>query len=269
MKMTSKSTPNLFALLIMILGINSMVSCTAFAVTPTTPVTTHLAVDQSSTTKVTLTPEPLRTATDASNDQAFLDAEKHSTRTLTPTSSVTAEPSRTAYPSPTLPPACGTVQLGKAGTQTKESNHPVLIEGTAIFCNHSSLFDEEDHTTVIPLQQAMLDLDSGSATIETTADIGFGVFGRMRFYAVVDINNALATFWSLNGLTKELPPQPTFDQCQEQVNLFSNDNEPLYVCVITNEGHVARVKVEKYNPLEQVSSVEISFITWQDKVENP
>jgi hypothetical protein len=190
-------------------------------------------------------------------------------QTSTPAISVTATPLRTAYPSATLPPSCGTVQLGKPGTQTKESNHPVLIEGTAIFCNHSSLFDEEDMTKVIPKQEAMLDLDSGSATIETTADIGFGVFGRMRFYAVVDINNARATFWSLSGLTGELPPQPTFDQCKEQVKLFSNDNEPLFVCVITNQGHVARVKVEKFNPLEQISSVEISFITWDEKVENP
>ena len=192
-----------------------------------------------------------------------------SSETPSPTISVTAAPMKTVYPSPTLPPACGTVQLGKLGTQTNENNHPVLIEGTAIFCNHGSLFDEDDISKVIPLQEAMLDLDSGSSTIEPTADIGFGVFGRMRFYAVVDINNALATFWSLNGLTRELPPQPTFDQCKEQVNLFSNDNEPLYVCVITNEGHVARVKVEKYNPLEQVSSVEISFITRQEKVESP
>jgi len=190
-------------------------------------------------------------------------------QTPTPTISVTATPSKTAYPSSTLPPACGTVQLGKSGTQVKESNHSILVEGTATFCNHSSLFDEEDMTKVIPLQEAMLDLDSGSATIATTADIGFGVFGRMRFYAVVDINNALASFWSLNGLTKELPPQPTFDQCKEQVKLFSNDNEPLYVCVITNESHIARVKVEKYNPVQQVSSVEISFITWTEKVDTP
>jgi hypothetical protein len=265
MKISSKFTPKLFALLILILGFSAVVSCTMVA--PTNTVTTIPAVNPSSTATITLIPKPSRTATDALTNQELLDAKiKHPTRTPI---SPTATPSRTAYPSPTLPPTCGTVQLGKPGTQTKENNHPVLIEGTAIFCNHSSLFDEEDNTTVIPLQQAMLDLDSGSATIETTADIGFGVFGRMRFYAVVDINNALATFWSLNGLTKELPPQPTFDQCKEQAHLFSNDNEPLYVCVITNEGHVARVKVEKYNPLEQVSSVEISFITWQEKVENP
>jgi hypothetical protein len=50
---------------------------------------------------------------------------------------------------------------------------------------------------------------------------------------------------------------------------YSNDNEPEYVCVITNEGHIARVKVEKYNPVEQVSSLEISFITWEEQVSNP
>ena len=189
-----------------------------------------------------------------------------SAETLTPTIAVTATPSRTPYPSPTLPPACGTTQFGKPGTQTNENNHSILVEGIAILCNHGLLF--KDYPTVIPLREAMLDLDSGVATVDT-ADIGFSVGGTMHFYGIVNINNALATLWSLSGLTMELPPQPTFDQCKEQISLFSNDNVPLYVCVITNQGHIARVKFEKSDPVEQVSSVEISFITWDEKVENP
>ncbi|MBI5353024.1 MAG: hypothetical protein HZB50_10330 [Chloroflexi bacterium] len=180
--------------------------------------------------------------------------------------SVTEVPSISTIPSPTLPPDCGTTTFGKAGTQTEESNHPVLVMGTVILCNYGTLFDE--YQTVIPLLEAMLDLDTGSANIET-ADIGFSVSGTMNFYDLGEINNAHASIWSLNGLTGEHAPQPSFDECKELVNTYNNDNEPEYVCVITNEGHIARVKVEKYNPVKQVSSLEISFITWKEQVAKP
>ena len=114
----------------------------------------------------------------------------------------------------------------------------------------------------------MLDLDLGSANLET-ADIGFGVDGTMNFYSIDAINKATASIWSLNGLTGEHAPQPRFDDCKELAITYSNDNEPEYVCVITNQGHIARVKVEKYNPVEQVSSLEISFITWDEQVAVP
>jgi hypothetical protein len=192
---------------------------------------------------------------------------KFPSQTPTATISVTATPSFTAFPSPTLPPDCGTTKLGKPGTQMKESNHSILVEGTAILCNYGSLFGE--YPQVIPLREAMLDLDSGVTMTETAADIGFGVGGRMRFYAISEVNNALISVWSLSGITLEHPPQPTFDQCKDQVNLFNNDNVPEYVCVISNEGHIARIKVEKYNPVQQVASMEISFITWEERVEKP
>ena len=184
-----------------------------------------------------------------------------------PTISITATPSLIPFPSPTLPPDCGMTKRGKPGTQLKESNPAVLVEGTAILCNHGSLFEE--FPVIIPLREAMLDLDTGIATIEASADIGFGVGGRMRFYSLSEINDALVSVWSLSGITLEHPPQPTFDQCKQRVNLFNNDNEPEYVCVITNEGRIARVKVEKYNPVQQVYSMEISFITWDERVEKP
>ena len=184
-----------------------------------------------------------------------------------PTVIVRATPSLIPFLYPNLPPACGTIKLGKPGTQTKEGNHSVLVEGTAILCNHGSLF-EDFPDVVIPLREAMIDLDSGSSNIEL-ADIGFGVYGTMNFYGINEINSALASIWSLNGLTGENPPQPTFEQCKELDNSYNNDNEPEYVCVITNEGHIARVKVENYNPVEQVSSIEISFVTWEEKVEKP
>jgi hypothetical protein len=177
-----------------------------------------------------------------------------------------AESSLTPFPSPVLPPKCGTTKLGKPGTQTREDSHSVLVEGIAILCNQGSLFEESP--TVLPLQEAMIDLDSGIATVEA-ADLGFSVGGTMRFYGITPINNAVGTLWSLSGITNELPPQPTFEQCKEQVNLFNNDNVPLYVCVITSEGHIARVKFEKSDPVQQVPSVEISFITWEERIEKP
>src|SRR5215213_900997 len=101
------------------------------------------------------------------------------TQTSTPTTSVTETPSLTLIPSLTLPPDCGAAKLGKPGTQPEESNHSALVEGTAILCNHGSLF--EDFPTVLPLREAMFDLDSGVATVDT-ADIGFSVGGTMHFY---------------------------------------------------------------------------------------
>jgi hypothetical protein len=159
------------------------------------------------------------------------------------------------------------VKLGKPGTQTHEGNQAVLVEGTAILCNHGGLF-EDYPDKVFPLSEAIIDLDSGLANMEW-ADIGFGVFGTMRFYGLLEINNARASMWSLSGLTGEHPPQPSFEECKELANPYNNDNEPEYVCVITNEGHIARVKVEKYNPVEQISSLEISFITWEEQVALP
>jgi hypothetical protein len=206
------------------------------------------------------------TATVVASKTSSMTPPQAPSETSTPTISITATSSLTPFPSPTLPANCGITKLGKPGTQTKDSNHSPLVEGVAILCNQGSLF--EDFPTVIPLREAMLDLDSGSATIET-ADIGFGVDGTMNFYSIDPINNALASIWSLNGLTGEHAPQPTFDQCKELNISYSNDNEPEYVCVITNEGHIARVKVEKYNPVEQVSSLEISFITWEEQVPKP
>jgi hypothetical protein len=142
--------------------------------------------------------------------------------TPTPTISITITPSQTPFPSPTLPNDCGRTILGKPGTQTKESNHSVLIEGTAILCNHGSLF--EDYPTVVQLREAMLDLDSGTPTIKA-ADIGFGVDGTMNFYGISLINDALVSVWSLNGLTSEHAPNPP---------LISAKHWTLHIAMIMN-----------------------------------
>src|SRR5215207_7075839 len=70
------------------------------------------------------------TVTDIASIEPSATSTRVPSQTSTPTISATATPSRTAYPSATLPTSCGTVQLGKPGTQTRESNHHVLIEGT-------------------------------------------------------------------------------------------------------------------------------------------
>jgi hypothetical protein len=188
-------------------------------------------------------------------------------QTPSPTISATETQPFTPFPTSTIPPDCGTTKLGKPGTQTNEENQSVLLEGTAILCNHGDLF-EDFPDIVFPLPEAMIDLDSDSSNIES-ADIGFGVYGTMNFYGINEINDAQASIWSLNGLTGEHSPQPSFEECKELANRYNNDNEPEYVCVITNEGHIARVKVEKYNPVQQISSLEISFITWEEQIVKP
>lgn len=194
-----------------------------------------------------------------------------SSQTPTPTSSVTATPSLIPFPSPTLPPDCGTSKLGQPGTQKlNDGNAPsVLVQGTAILCT-SNVILTGDETFVIE-QEAMLDLDTGKGDSEH-ADVVFDVFGRMNFYSILHFNEAVSQSWSLEveDLRVKPPPQPTYDQCKEQyVNPNQTDNEPAYLCVITNDGHVSRVKVEKFNPIDGVQSMEISFVTWSEIVVHP
>jgi hypothetical protein len=197
-----------------------------------------------------------------------MTATQVSSQTPTATSSVTATPSLTSFPSLTLPPDCGKSNLGQPGTQKlNDSTAPsVLVQGIAILCTNNVILTG-DETFVID-QEAMLDLVTGKANPEH-ADVVFDVLGRMNFYSISDFNEAVSQSWSLEveGLQVKQPPQPTYDQCKAQyINPNQTDNEPAYLCVITNEGHVSRVKVEKFNPIEGVQSIEISFVTWNEIV---
>jgi hypothetical protein len=185
--------------------------------------------------------------------------------TSRPTFTETPLPTATgtfAYPLPTLPPDCGKVILGKAGTQSVDHLEQILIQGTAILCGQI-YFSPDDRPRTISVEEAKLDLDTGTIDAKT-ADIEFcpGA-GSDIFYYLCDINNVLMKAY---GFTSEKQEQPTFEDCIEISQRFesTNDNEPVYACVITNSGNIARIKVEKYDPLgEYVLAWEISFITWE------
>jgi hypothetical protein len=164
------------------------------------------------------------------------------------------------YPLPTFLPDCGTVKLGGAGTQTTDKSQKILVQGTAILCGQI-YFPVIGRPKTISVLEAMIDLDTG--TIDSaTADIEFcpGA-GTDIFYYFCNVNNALLKEFSL---LPQDPEQPTFEDCQNVIEPYSRttDNEPKYACVITNSRNVSRIKIERYNPLDNEMSLEISFITW-------
>jgi hypothetical protein len=172
--------------------------------------------------------------------------------------------SPTIPPIPTLPVGCGTVTLGSPGTQSQDDTRTILIQGNVILCGYIYFPPDRYHET-ISIPEAMIDLDNGSVgTIEADLEF-FPSGGSMIFYYLVSINGARSETWSYSGSQDKYPPEPTYADCRSLANPFSNDNEPEYVCVLTNMGNVSRVKVEQYNPLgNQVLSLEISFITWEE-----
>lgn len=171
----------------------------------------------------------------------------------------------TMYPLPTLPPDCGTVKLGSAGTQTIDKLHKIIVQGTAILCGQI-YFSLVDTPKTISVPEATIDLDTGKIDFDT-ADIEFCPGGgSMIFYWFCNLNDSYVKEYSLNGLTMEHAKEPTFTDCQSITKPLSNDgdNEPEYACVITNLGNIARIKVEQYNPLgDEAMALEISFITWE------
>jgi len=192
-----------------------------------------------------------------------------STLTVTPTFSPTdwigalLTTTPPIYPLPTLPPDCGTVKLGGAGTQTIDNSEKILVQGTAIICGQVYTDTNGVFWHPVAVVEAMLDLDTGTFDLKS-ADLQFCPGGgSMIFYYFCDVNSALIKEF---GFTMQKLEQPTFEDCKSvsKPHESTNDNEPIYVCVITNKGHVARVKVERPNPLgKYVMSQEISFVTWE------
>ncbi|MCC6300480.1 MAG: hypothetical protein IT314_14395 [Anaerolineales bacterium] len=109
----------------------------------------------------------------------------------------------------------------------------------------------------------MLDLDTGTFDLES-ADLFFCPSGGSdTFYYYCNVNNSKIRVYSLFQLMER---EPTFEDCSNVTQPFEyeDDNEPVYICVVTNQGNVSRVKVEKYNLVMGAgSSEEISFITWE------
>ena len=182
-------------------------------------------------------------------------------QTLTPTETPTLQPTITYTALPTssivFPKACGRVMFGKPGTQSQDKTHPVLVQGTVILCTDLFLDDADNFLKSIPVPQSMLDLDAGSSEPDH-ADMMLYISGRhYLFFTTFSIHQALEREWAIPA-----EREPTFDECETLSDLFGGDNEPAYVCVITNAGHVARIKMEQYSPFKSIYSVMISFITW-------
>lgn len=163
-------------------------------------------------------------------------------------------------PLPALPPDCGKVNLGHAGTQTIDNSQKILVQGIAILCGRVYL--DGPFLKPLPVAEALIDLDTGNLGFES-ADILFCPSGgTMIFYGFCNLNNSFIREFSLNGLTMEHAKEPSFEEC-ESGKESGNDNEPEYACVITSLGNISRVKVEQYNPVDDAMSLEISFITWE------
>lgn len=189
------------------------------------------------------------------------------TPTLTPTdwfiAMLTTTP--TMYPLPTLPPDCGTVRLGSAGTQTIDKTQNILVQGTAILCGQI-YFSPVDTPKTITILEGLIDLDTGTFNAEN-ADLWFCPGGGSTiFHYFCNINDTVVRKYQFLFENEKVlePKQPSFEECLGTKPYTGiNDDEAKYACVVTTLGNISRVKLEQYDPLDEVMSVEISFITWK------
>jgi hypothetical protein len=173
----------------------------------------------------------------------------------------TTTPMPTATPTfvlPTLPPDCGKVKLGRAGTQIIDYKESILIQGIAIMCGATYV---EGHSIIaLPVLQSMFDLDTGTFNVED-ADLQFCPGGGSTlYYYFCDINHTVVRKYQ----AYEKPKQPPFEECLGTKPYSGvDDDEAKYLCVVTTLGNISRVKVEQYNPVDDTLSFKISFITWK------
>jgi hypothetical protein len=197
----------------------------------------------------------------------------HTTSTLTITSTMTPTDwfiamlttTPTMYLLPTLPPDCGTAKLGSAGTQTIDNAQKILVQGTATLCGQI-YFSPVDTPKTVTILEGLIDLDTGTFNVEN-ADLWFCPGGGSTiFYYFCHVNNTDVRKYQFlfeNGKVLE-PKQPSVDECfGTEPYSGINDDEAKYACVVTTLGNISRVKMEQYDPLDDVMSVEISFITWE------
>lgn len=171
----------------------------------------------------------------------------------------------TAPPLPTLPSDCGTVKLGSAGTQTIDNTQKILVQGTAILCGQTYVSIVGSRITATILE-GLIDLDTGTFNVENADFWFYPGGGSTIFYYFCDVNNTeVRKYQFLFENDKVLDPkQPSFEECLGTKPYTGiNDDEAKYACVVTTLGNISRVKVEQFDPLDNVMSVEISFITWE------
>jgi hypothetical protein len=164
----------------------------------------------------------------------------------------------------TFPSDCGKVKLGDAGTQIIDHTEKILIQGTAVMCGDT--YVDSPFQINLPVLESMIDLDTGTFNVED-ADLRFCPGGGSTlFYYFCDINDTVVRkyrFLFENNTVLE-PKQPPFEECLGTKPYSGiNDDAAKYACVVTTLGNISRVKFERYDPLDDAMSVEISFITWE------
>lgn len=171
----------------------------------------------------------------------------------------------TAPPLPPLPPDCGTIKLGSAGSQIIDNPQKILVQGTAILCGQIYV-SIVGSTITATIPEGLIDLDTGAFDIKN-ADFWFCPGGGSTiFYYLCGFNNTEIRKYQFlfeNGKALE-PQQPPFEECLgTKPYTGRNDDEAKYACVVTTLGNIAKVKIEQFDPLDDVMSVEISFVTWK------
>jgi hypothetical protein len=105
---------------------------------------------------------------------------------------------------------------------------------------------------------AYLDLDTGYTGDIIAADIRFDFGGGSdEFYSLDPVNGSLAKRVGTS--------EPEFELCETAIDTLADWLSEAfvgeYLCVLTNQGRLARVRVDALNP-EELGSIQISFTTW-------
>jgi len=106
---------------------------------------------------------------------------------------------------------------------------------------------------------AYLDLDTGRIGDIAAGDIRFDFGGGSDvFYSLDPVNGSLA-----EGVGTS---EPEFELCEAAIDTLADWLSEAfvgeYLCVLTNQGRLAKVRVDALNP-EELGSIKVSFTTWQ------
>jgi hypothetical protein len=162
----------------------------------------------------------------------------------------TLRPTLTDTPRSPLPAGCGAVTGGTPVAPPDRVGASVIAQGTATLCTYPNELVEP---------KAMLDLDTGMTGVSDTADIAYlQSVGTDTFETVLAVNGS----W----LGRESEVSSGLTGCINSLKGAVRDGtwgtmKGAYYCLLTNEGHVAEVRVDGFEPLGGASMV-LSFVTW-------
>lgn len=154
-----------------------------------------------------------------------------------------------------LTPAIGTVLTAETPVSTFV---PKLLQAGSIPLYASADYPQSP--------DSHLDLDTGlSWQVTTQADIKFAVSNNSQSsYFLQPVNGAWANLVGTN--------EPEFNGCKQTItalkpNPITDLEVGTYLCVLTNQGHLAQLKVEKLHNLGE-GSIRLRFITWDEMFED-